>query len=157
MYFAPVCHPFFLEPTWLVFWGRKRKWDWSTIGKTFFKMCCIHMGIVQIALDPSPLLPPMCQMGTVGHFFHPFLTSPKWAKKCTNHPGKKLPIWRWNKMSPNCLGKRLHPPPPCPYGDNTFACIYIEYPWTNVDESSNSEPNFDPNRKIVHISGLCTF
>ena len=40
------------------------------LGKPLFEMCCIHLGIAQIALD-SP--PPLCQMGTTEYFSGPNL------------------------------------------------------------------------------------
>ena len=50
-------------------------------------------------------------------FVYLFLTLPKWAKKCKNHPGKrsdsqknkKLPIWTWKKCS-KPSGQAFTPP-----------------------------------------------
>ena len=41
------------------------------LGKPLFEMCCIHLGIAQIALDSPPL--PLCQMGTIEYFSGPNL------------------------------------------------------------------------------------
>ena len=62
-------------------------------GNPLFEMCCFHMGSAQIALDPpSPSSPPFKRApGSTffrPYFFISFFTLPKWAKKCTNHPGK---------------------------------------------------------------------
>ena len=76
-------------------------------GKPLFEMCCFHPlsngHCGPLSLDPIS--------------FIWFLTFPKLAKKCTNHPNKhsdpqlKQEIGLGKKSAPNHLGKRLHPPP----------------------------------------------
>ena len=62
----------------------------SDLGKPLFEMCCFHMGIAQIALDP----PTHCQTGT-------------WKKNAPKQSSQAF------TAPPPTFGQ-------CPYGNNTF-------------------------------------